>query len=208
MMSTQSFSNLAPNMKTGDIILFDGPYGFSKVIEKLEDCDYSHVGMVVRLPEYDSPLLWEATSLTNLEDVEYHDHVAGPKLVVLEERLKTYAKELPEPHDPPKFAYRKLEVSRTPEMIDALHTLFKKEHGIPDPGEWKMIFEVIEGRYFNIPSKLDNFFCSELVAETYIKMNLLPSHIVPNAYMPKDFSDKGTLDLRSGALKQEIIMTI
>lgn len=197
------YSEIEPHLQTGDLILFSGQYSISKLVEKLEQSPWSHVAMVVRLPDIDYPLLWESTALTNLPDELKHDHMTGPKLVNLHERLLTYGQDVT-PYVPPRYAVRPLDVQRTPEMMAALFALFTELHGIPNPGQWKMIFEVLEGRFLHIRSKLDNYTCSQLIAESYIKMGLLDPDLVTNGLMPCDFSSDGHLKLLKGHFGEEI----
>ncbi|MNC28473.1 hypothetical protein D3C75_766780 [compost metagenome] len=203
MMMKQPYSKLESNMQTGDLILFSGQYSISKLVERLEGSMWSHAAMVVRLPGWDTPLLWESTALTNLPDAQFHDQKTGPKLVDLQQRLLSYGSDVT-PYVPPRYAVRPLQVERTPEMLEALQSLFTELHCIPNPGEWKMIGEVVEGRFFRIRSKLDNYTCGELVAESYIKMGLLDPKAVINGFMPKDFSTDGKLRLLKGRLEDEI----
>lgn len=206
-MKIMPYSQIKGSLETGDLILFSGQYQISKMVERLERSQWSHVAMVVRIPNIDNPLLWESTALTNLPDQIYSDNKTGPKVVDLKERLQTYGSDV-KPYVPPVYSVRKLVVERTPEMIIALQNLFTSLHGIPNPGEWKMIWEVVMGRFLNIPSKLDNYTCGELVAESYIKMGLLGNKKAINAYMPKDFSTDGILKLLKGELKDEVSIDI
>jgi hypothetical protein len=103
---------------------------------------------------------------------------------------------------------RHLEIEKTDEIFNSLSTLFTSLHGLPNPGEWKMILEVMEGKLFNIPSKLDNYTCSELIAESLIKMGLLDNSKAINSYMPKDFSSDGSLKILKGNLLGEIAIDI
>jgi len=206
-MEKKPFSELKAQMRTGDLVLFSGRYEESELIEKLEHSPWSHVGMTVRLPDVVPVLFWESTTLTNLADELFHDHKEGPKLVNLFERMKQYGREL-KPYVPAKFAYRKLDVVRTAGMLDPLMEMFVKDHGLPNPSEWKMIFEVVEGRLLNIQSRLDNYFCSELIAEGYVKMALLPADHAVNAYMPRDFSSEGNLPLQKGRLEPEVLIEL
>lgn len=66
----------------------------------------------------------------------------------------------------------------------------------------------MEEKLFNIPSKLDNYTCSELVAESLIKMGLLDNSKVINLYMLKDFSSDGSLKILKGNLLEEIAIDI
>lgn len=206
-MDTIAYSQIKDKLQTGDLVLFSGQYSISKLVEKLEHSRWSHVAMVVKLPQIDEPLLWESTALTNLPDQIYHDNKTGPKIVDLKGRLMTYGKDVV-PYTPPVYGVRQLEVERTEEMMNALESLFTDLHGIPNPGEWKMIAEVLEGKLFNIRSKLDNYTCGELIAESYVKMGLLSDKKAINGYMPKDFSTDGTLKLLKGKLYKELLINI
>ncbi|MFP4979083.1 hypothetical protein ACE6ED_27030 [Paenibacillus sp. CN-4] len=202
-MLKKPYEELQSGLRTGDLILFSGQYEISKKVEKLEGSLWSHVGMVVRIPEVEIPLLWESTALTDLPDVLKDDHITGPKLVDLKARMESYGKDLI-PYVAPRYAVRPLEVERTGEMISNLHALFTELHGIPNPGEWRMIWDVVLGRYFHLRSKLDCYTCSELVAESFVHMGLLNKNTVINAYMPSDFSSDGHLKLLKGRFGDEI----
>jgi len=206
-MNTTAYSKIKDKLLTGDLVLFSGQYSISKLVERLEHSRWSHIAMVVRIPELEEPLLWESTALTNLPDQIYHDNKTGPKIVDLKERLLTYGKDVV-PYAAPVYAVRQLEVERTEGMMSALNSLFTSLHGIPNPGQWKMIAEVLEGKLFNIHSKLDNYTCGELVAESYITMGLLNDKKAINGYMPKDFSTDGTLKLLKGKLYDELLINI
>ena len=45
-MEEKPFSELEPEMRTGDLVLFSGRYEESELIEKLEHSPWSHVGMI------------------------------------------------------------------------------------------------------------------------------------------------------------------
>lgn len=201
------YQELVPSMQTGDLVLFNGQYEGSRFIEWLEGSEWSHVGMVVRHPSYEEPLLWEATSLVNLPDVLFQDKKPGPKLVVLQDRLSHYGDELKK-YKEARFAYRKLDVKRTPGMLSILEGLMTSLHGIPDPGFWEMIWEVFLGRILRIRVKLDHYFCSELIAETYCALGLISHEIPINAFMPSDFSDQGKLRMMIGSLAPEVLIDI
>lgn len=204
------YDELKNKMNTGDLILFEGEYSISKTIEKLEGCPYSHVGMVIRVEEFDDPLFFESTTLTNLEDLvtdNPNKTLAGPKIVNLYERLKHYGEDV-KPYVPPKFAYRPLQVERVG-MTNTLLILHKKYYGIADPKETKMIWEVLLGRWLKVEAKKDNFFCSEWIALAYQTLGLINTKYPCNAYMPKDFTSKSKfLKLQKGCFEKEIPLTI
>ncbi len=47
------FDDLVPEMKTGDLMLFNGKYKGSKLIEILERSEWSHVGIIIKLDDID-----------------------------------------------------------------------------------------------------------------------------------------------------------
>ena len=208
-MKKMTFEALEKGMETGDIVLFNGQYKGSKFIELLEQSEWSHVGIVVKTKEFDEPLLWEATSLTNIKDVIFNDHKKGVKLVNLKERLSHYGDELKK-YENANFAYRKLKLDRKPELNQKVLQLNQQYHGVEDPSFWSMIWDVIVGRIFRKSIPLDKFFCSEFVAKMYQSLGLIDERKPINAYMPSDFSDKGSkhLHLIKGALESEILIDI
>ncbi len=198
----KSWKEIQPELETGDLILFHGMYTISRVVEFIEQDDWSHVGMVIKLNG--RPLLWESTTFTNLPDEIYHDRIEGPKIVDLHDRLKTYDAS----YDIPlKYAVRPLRVERTEEMKMAIYQEVFRTHGKKCPVGMEMIFNYLEGKLLNIPanSKME---CSQLVASAYMAMGLIPDSRVPNSYNPADFSQKYNLKLLKGKLDDEILIDI
>lgn len=202
-MKQMPYTDIVPQLQTGDLILFSGRYSLSKMVQKLEGSPWSHVGMVVRLPGIKEPLLWESTVLINLPDVIELDYIPGPKLVHLLDRLQTYGQDVT-PYEPPVYAWRPLVVERTEEMQNSLRVLISKLHGIPNLGKWETLFDVLKGRFFRIRSKPGNYTCSELIGETYVKMGLLNPKTILNAFMPSDFSSDAHLKLLRGEFEELI----
>ena len=68
------YKELERTLHTGDLILFHGQLPASRMTEFLQGTIWSHVGMVIRPEdiglEYDSLLLWESNTLTNIEDAK------------------------------------------------------------------------------------------------------------------------------------------
>lgn len=196
-MSKEAYSKLAPTLKTGDLILFSGRYEMSKLVEKLEGSKWSHVAMVVRLDKYDFPLLYEATALVNLPDLVTGDHITGPKVVNLKERLDTYGKDVT-PYEPPQYAVRRCNKEASPQDVDKIKSILKNLHGLPNPGEWRMIYEVVVGRYLYITTKMTDITCSGFIAYTLRQLGRLGGRKPINGYMPKDFSTDGKMKLLNG----------
>ena len=58
-----------------------------------------------------------------------------------------------------------------------------------------MIKIYLEGREKNIEGPSEFFFCSQLVAQTYMRMGYLSKQYVDNGYCPADFLCKDPLPL-------------
>lgn len=182
-----NYEELKDQMQTGDVVLFEGQYSISRLIEKLTGCPYSHVGMIIRLDGYDEPLLFESTTLTNLPDVITGDTKEGPKIVDLKQRLLHYGEDV-KPYRKPSFVYRPIHFRRDASVekrLLACHTLY---HGRYETSDEQMMLDVILGRIFGIQVAKKEFFCSELIAVLYMALDLIHKKPPYNAYMPKDFS--------------------
>jgi hypothetical protein len=188
-----AYSQIADQLETGDLLFCHGIVAGSLLVEKLEHCQWSHVGMVVRTADGQN-LLWESTTADQLQDVRFHVKKTGPQLVRLIDRITTDVSN----HTDTSFAIRKLNARRTTEMIDALNAFIAEVHDAVFPSETKMYFEVLEGKV-GIKTSYADFFCSKLVAATYIRMGLLSEERAPNDYEPKDFASTGHIRLQNGA---------
>lgn len=207
-MKHEAYSKLKDELKTGDLILFNGRYQMSKLVEKLEGSMWSHCAMVIRLDGFDEPLLYEATALTNLPDLLTGDTKTGPKVVNLKERLETYGDDV-KPYEPPTYAVRKCSQGMTSEQTEICKKILEKLHGLPNPGEWRMIFEVLIGRYLYIPTRMIDITCSGFIAYTLRKVGWLGGLKPINGFMPKDFSTDGKLHLINGiSYSDEIIIDL
>ncbi|EGG35438.1 hypothetical protein [Paenibacillus sp. HGF5] len=201
--TTVPYNEIEPKLQTGDILLAHGVAKGSLRIEALEHCPWSHVAMVVRAPN-DEVLLWESTSLDNLEDTWLHIKKSGPQLVKLRDRLSTDVSN----HYDTMFAIRHLHADRTPEMYELLDHFIEQVHDAVFPDKKQMYWEIIEGK-FGITTSFRDFFCSKLVAETYIQLKLLSPAKAPNSYEPKDFTSKRHLRLLGNArLGDEIYIDV
>ena len=90
----ESYSDVRSDLKTGDLVLFSGATFFSSVIKWVIGGKWSHVGVVVRSRHFPGRvLLWEATTLADLADVETGRAASGVQLVYLSDRLARYAGE-------------------------------------------------------------------------------------------------------------------
>jgi hypothetical protein len=190
------YENVRSRTQTGDLVLFHGLDLESKIIEFVEHSIWSHIGMVVRVPCLEYPLLWESTPLHYLTDPLLHKTKSGPRLVSLDDRLVvSLNKGLYN-----RFMVRRLEMKRSKDMLNALSDFISEVHLMTFPTEWVVLKDFLEGRLLKSAAGVRrSFYCSELVAETYMRMGLLPELPPSNAYLPKDFASQGHLPLQMGA---------
>ncbi len=196
----EAYENVRPALKTGDIVLFSGKGGISTGIKWFTHSRWSHVGMVLRLPEWDAVLLWESTTLGNLTDVESGREHKGVQLVPLSERIHKYQGEA---------SIRLLDIERTPEMLKELSLLRSEVKGRPYEKDKIELFKAAyDGPFGANREDLSSLFCSEMVAEAYQRMGLLGEKKPSNEYTPKDFSDAGKLRILKGAkLAKEVLVS-
>jgi len=190
-----TYSSARPTLETGDIVLFSGKGGISTGIKWITSSKWSHVGMVLKITEFDAVLLWESTTLSNIKDIESGVARQGVQIVPLSERIKKYNGEA---------SIRKLQYDRTPDMLMQLSLLRKEVKNRPyEEDKIELIKSAYDGPFGDNVEDLSSLFCSELVAEAYQRMGLLGEDIPSNEYTPKDFSDKGKIKLKKGSLGPE-----
>lgn len=193
-MNRATYNQIADRLETGDLLFCHGIVRSSLLVEKLEDCEWSHVAMVVRTDDGDN-LLWESTTADNLPDVRLHVKKTGPQLVRLSDRIETDVSN----DTDTAFAIRKLVVERTPALTGTLNAFIAEVHDAVFPSEARMYLEVLEGKV-GIRSSFADFFCSKLVAASYMRMGLLSPDRPANDYEPKDFAAQpGTVPFMNGA---------
>ena len=193
-----AYENIRQELKTGDIVLFSGKGGISTGIKWFTQSKWSHVGMVLRLLEWDAVLLWESTTLSDIADVESGKERKGVQLVPLSERIRKYNG---------AASIRLLDLERTPDMLKELSLLRAEVKGRPyEKDKIELFRSAYEGPLGANAEDLSSLFCSEMVAEAYQRMGLLSEKKPSNEYIPKDFSDAGELALLTGRLSKEVII--
>ncbi|MBC8870942.1 MAG: hypothetical protein H8E44_16075 [Planctomycetes bacterium] len=200
------YTQIRNKLDTGDIVLFSGKGGISAGIKWFTISKWSHVGMVVRLPDWNMVLLWESTTLSNIADVMDGKAKQGVQLVALSERLRTYGGEA---------AIRRLSVKRTAAMNNALMRLRQEVKGRPyETSKVELVKAAYDGWWGENTENLSSLFCSELVAEAYQRMGLLSnskSALPSNEFTPKDFSaaaDPALKLLKNARLGKEVSVAI
>ncbi|MCX5856323.1 MAG: hypothetical protein NTZ57_00130, partial [Deltaproteobacteria bacterium] len=98
-------------------------------------------------------------------------------------------------------------------MIRQLYEFIYEVHKLPFPSEIQVIRKVVRGKVFprlwRFRAKFRSIFCTELIAESYIRMGLLPAMPPSSAYLPPDFTSQRKLPLLKGAyLSNEVLIRL
>lgn len=176
-----NYADLRPHLQTGDIVLFSGKGGISEIIKRLSCSKWSHVGMVVRSDEWDMVLLWESVIVSVTPDVETGKTGQGVQLVPLSGTLGSYYGEA---------SVRQIKTPLLPSQRKTLEAFRHEMTGRPyEQNHFELLRAVVDDFGTQNTRNLSSLFCSELVAEAFQRMGLLPESPASNEYTPADFSD-------------------
>lgn len=194
-----TYNEIRNDLKTGDIVLFAGKGLISWLIQKITNNQYSHVGMVLRIDGFDFVTIWESTILGDTPDI-FHQKKKGVQIVQLSKRIKNYKG---------KIAIRMLHDFEFGEEQEKIITQLR--HEINNRPYEKNYLSLIKSAWDgklgkNKKKDLSSLFCSELVAEAYMRLGLIAKDQVSSEYTPADFSEQGALKLIQGVLGPEIII--
>lgn len=204
------YRDIRDKLKTGDIVLFSGQDPISRVIRGISQSTWSHVGMVVIWEEMKTVLIWESTPVAKAKDIESNQHQSGVNLIPLSHRINTWLARDPEN----LVAVRHLDQPLDDAMQSALLLVRSELKGRGYAGSLREILNaaIDRGGWSDNSEDLSTLFCSELVAEAYQRMGLLPDHKPSNEYTPRDFSceqtDSFQFPMRHRRLGDEILITI
>jgi hypothetical protein len=198
------YDDIEPSLATGDILIFHGTSGVSVTIEGKTHSPFSHSAMVIRPDPSKPPLIWQAGPDAITEDSFTNTMHGGAQLSALRENLIFMSN--------PAFGdtgyVRQLRFTRTPEFETVAMWAIAGLDGTPFPALKEMLKEFQVGQK-HVAISDQTFFCSELVAHTFMLMGLLPFGPKPaNAYAPGDYSAEGPALpwLRGASLGPQLIL--
>lgn len=171
------------DLETGDMILFNGNYMLSKIIEYFTHSIYSHVGVIIKDPCFENLFLkgiyvlesgYEPKGDPENDRVKY-----GVQLTKLDTFLNNYNG---------KIFIRKLHCKRNKIFYDKIIQIHSNVHNLPydlNPIDWiKADFDIEIGNV----QKNNTFWCSALVCYFYIKLGFLNNDIPWTLISPQDLS--------------------
>lgn len=179
-------------LRTGDILLFSGRGVTSEVIRVFTRSPWSHIGMVVFLPESNEPLVLESTTLGESADIRLGKPVAGVSLVSLATKLTDY---------PGSIVVRR---RHGPDLTDRQDKLLQRllRRLMHRPYKNYLLcnaIDVLTG--FQRKPDQRGWFCSELVAELYRRLGWLPREMRTSTLVPGHFGSRH-MRLQNGKLGQ------
>jgi hypothetical protein len=188
------------NFNTGDLILFSGRSTMSSIVEYVTQGTWSHVGMVVKDPDYlintkskKGCFLYESGEGETV-DIDTGSTLFGIQLIDLSQYIAKYDGIV---------GYRKLTWNKTESDVDAAmriiyNTTYHKKY---DWNPYDLVDPAIHNRYWMIDKILgintrrtDKFFCSALIAYVYTQLGLLKPNTEWSLIYPKFFGAIRTLE--------------
>lgn len=194
------YARVRDQLKTGDLVLFSGRTIAARVVRACTGSRWSHIGLVVRLPEFaNTPLLWEATRASKVADIHRGQFFDGVQLVPLDDKVASY---------PGEIAVRRLiGVDSNRERRERIETLIEEWSAKPYRNlVFKNLKAWVSGHEAVHISR--GGFCSELVAEVYKQLRLLPEDKPSIHYVPSDFGPEVPLPLLQGRLSPAYLLSV
>ena len=217
-MDNQDSQNIIDryNFQTGDLILFhhdtqkDTKTLYNRFFDTITNTimyftksKYSHVGMIVKDPDFTNPPLkgiyFLESSSESFPDSEDNKIKIGVEVVPFKEILDTYKNET--------FYWRQLKCDRNDMFYETLDEIHRTIHNKPydlDLFDWlKAYFKTNK----TVLRKTNEFWCSALIAYIYVKLGLLNNNISWSLISPKQLGtepQKNPLEFLNCTLHKEI----
>ncbi len=179
------------NLNTGDILLFCGNDScISSLIKKFTNSEFTHVGMILKDPNFIHPTLegyyvWESGK-EDEPDPQDNKNKFGVQITPFEEIYQSYQK------DNGKIYVRKVNQPNNIFTLDKLEKIHKVVYDKPYdivPKDW------IEGYLQKDPNpqKTNRFWCSALLGYIYTQCGCLNGDTDWSILRPCDFTDNTKL---------------
>jgi len=190
-----TYDKLCEQFETGDILLFNNNHIssytgiFSYLIKFFTKSDWSHLGIILKDPEFtDKKLekglyLWES-SLEFFGDAEDNKIKLSVQIVPLRKMVE---------HFKGFVAWRKLDsgdIKITTDHLKEIHSLVHNKPYDLNPIDW--IEAYLE--HSPNPQKISRYFCSALVARIYSYLKLIDANINWSIIRPSSFSNQNLDD--------------
>lgn len=189
-------AQVARHLRTGDILLFAGRGLVSDTVRVFTRSHWSHIGMVVHLPDVPGPLVLEATTLSESNDVFCGAPVRGIGLVPFDCKVREY---------PGEVALRQRVGPALDQVQEKLlrRLVQRLRHRPYKNYLFCHMRGLLTGRE---RGDYDAMFCSELVAELYRRVGWLDKKVAPRRFVPGSFAAPDFL-LQNGFLASPLMLS-
>ena len=173
--------------QTGDILLYNSNYWYSRLIEWGSGSKFSHISIILRDPTFINEKLTGLyileSSYEDIPDSNTGEKVWGVQIIPLEHVLDEYKKSFVG-----NLYYRRLETEKSEDFYNKLKDCIKHTEGNKydlNPLDWfKAEFQLDIGD----TRKENTFWCSALVGYVYCHMGFIDKDISWSILPPRKFS--------------------
>lgn len=183
-LSVDDTMRLLAQLNTGDVILLSGDGLFSWGVKYMTGSEWSHVAVVLRHKSHPNPLMWHSTSHATNDVRGWSKSGVVPTDLLETIRL----------HYTGRIGIRKLAAPLTDAQLRVVNDTFAeldgREYETGLAGAWELV-KAWERRFTQPNVKnLTHIFCSELVAELYIRLGFLTETLdkPSNEYTQAEFA--------------------
>lgn len=174
---------LGKTLETGDIVLFSGKGWLSGIIRLFTRSRWTHVGVIVRLPGWQEPMLLEACGRSEVNDYLSGKKTPGVTLACFHGRVAEYVGEV--------AVRRRVERGLSPAGQRLFRRLVARFYLRPYKNFlWSLFLDLVSGR--RMRPGFGAVFCSELVAELYRRVGWLDRDARASRFVPGDFAAPGS----------------
>lgn len=179
--------NFLETCDTGDILLYNSCYWYSRFIEVASGSKFSHIAIILRDPVYINPKLKGLyileSSYEDIPDSNTGKKVWGVQIIPLEYVINQYQSSYIG-----NLYYRKLEVEKTDDFYSKLTKCVNYVEG--DKYDLNIIDWIKAGCNIQTGNEQKDytFWCSALIAYVYINLGLINEDIPWTITPPKQFS--------------------
>ena len=223
-LESQSYRDAIKNLETGDILLFSGTGDDSCKIKTFTCSPFSHVGIVIRCDHIKEPIygrkdpnnlyVWHSPSdvLPGSEDVIGREMRNGPQLNALGYEIRAtsssvYVRRLNNYDSNTGKLLPKGKALQDP-CGNGIMKFMRQASTVPYERSISELYKSAwDGPGGHNEENLSSYFCSELVAQTLMELEVLSRSANPsNEYVPGDFV--GDLPLKNGYRYEDKIVRI
>lgn len=163
----------------GDVVFFSEQAPIHRRVQRLTGCPWSQVGVIVDLPDWDEPLVLEATSFPVCVDVEAGNYAPGIRTTRLREKISDFDGAV---------AMRRLRPRLKSTCVERLQAFRRAVLGLPFDFSPSAARKTL--RRSHTTWKPSAFICGSLVAAAYQALGIPeppPKGPFPNNVLPVDF---------------------